>query len=71
LKSGFPFGKRACPNSGATMNSMKTERGLIRISSQNKQYHAPKWGSQSWLPPAFSRRKAAWKGGCRQDCLPH
>ena len=36
------------------------------------------WGSQSWLPPAFSRRgghhrarKGRLKGGCRQDCLPH
>jgi hypothetical protein len=40
------------------------------------------WGSQSWLPPAFSRRffsrqnscmvsKSRLKGGCRQDCLPH
>src|ERR1035441_7614253 len=40
------------------------------------------WGSQSWLPPAFSRRlpgakirvrprKSPLKGGCRQNCLPH
>jgi len=32
--------------------------------------------SRSWLQPAFSQLlvlvpKAAWKGGCRQDCLPH
>jgi hypothetical protein len=33
------------------------------------------WGSHSWQPPAFSRRrgrrKSRLKGGCRQDCLPH
>ena len=38
------------------------------------------WGSHSWLQPAFSRllagsggcaQRAAWKGGCRQNCLPH
>jgi len=40
------------------------------------------WGSQSWLPPAFSRRfpvieklagpeEAALKSGCTQDCLLH
>ena len=36
------------------------------------------WGSQFWLPPAFSRRgdhrigrRSRLKGGCRQDCLPH
>jgi hypothetical protein len=34
------------------------------------------WGSQSWLPPAISRRfsgleQAAWKGGSGQDCPPH
>jgi len=33
----------------------------------------PKWGSQFWLPPGFypALSRAAKKGGCMQDCLPH
>jgi hypothetical protein len=36
-------------------------------------HSAALWGSQFWLQPVLSRlfRGAAWRGGCRQNCLPH